>query len=204
MFSGNRSHASHQSRIGTAVPGLAPAVPPSLRRIAVVRARQAAIPILPLPDSPPLPPCSISETSGRRFDCRAHPQHGSNQRRQPPRHVRKPTAAAAVHSAARCPLPDPARAGTPGPQAPRRSARRFQSSPAVCSPLPSAHGRPTIWRSPGICCTGCTLLARVAADQVPLRPSRSEPRARKRRQKDYQFLNRPRHLMCVSDSRRLR
>jgi hypothetical protein len=49
-----------------------------------------------------------------------------------------------------------------------------------------------------------TLLARVAADQVPLRPGRSEPRARKRRQKDYQLLNRPRHLMRVSGSRRLR
>jgi hypothetical protein len=49
-----------------------------------------------------------------------------------------------------------------------------------------------------------TLLARVAADQVPLRPGRAEPRARKRRQKDYQLLNRPRHLMRVSDSRRLR
>jgi hypothetical protein len=49
-----------------------------------------------------------------------------------------------------------------------------------------------------------TLLARVAADQVPLRPGRSEPRARKRRQKDYQLLSRPRHLMRVSASRRLR
>jgi hypothetical protein len=49
-----------------------------------------------------------------------------------------------------------------------------------------------------------TLLARVAADQVPLRPGRSEPRARKRRQKDYQLLNRPRRRMRVSGSRRLR
>ncbi|MDO8606064.1 MAG: IS4 family transposase [Phaeospirillum sp.] len=49
-----------------------------------------------------------------------------------------------------------------------------------------------------------TLLARVAADRVPLRAGRSEPRARKRRQKDYQLLNRPRHLMRVSNSRRLR
>ena len=49
-----------------------------------------------------------------------------------------------------------------------------------------------------------TLLARIAADQVPLRPGRSEPRARKRRPKNYQFLNRPRRLMRVSDSRRLR
>jgi hypothetical protein len=49
-----------------------------------------------------------------------------------------------------------------------------------------------------------TLLACIAADQVPLRPGRSEPRARKRRQKDYQLLNRPRRLMRVSNSRRLR
>jgi hypothetical protein len=49
-----------------------------------------------------------------------------------------------------------------------------------------------------------TLLARVAADRVPLRVGRSEPRARKRRPKDYQLLNRPRHLMRVSGSRRLR
>lgn len=49
-----------------------------------------------------------------------------------------------------------------------------------------------------------TLLVRVAADRVPLRSGRSEPRARKRRQKDYQLMNRPRHLMRVSGSRRLR
>jgi hypothetical protein len=49
-----------------------------------------------------------------------------------------------------------------------------------------------------------TLLARVARDQVPLRPGRSEPRARKRRPKDYQLLNKPRHRMRVSGSRRLR
>jgi hypothetical protein len=49
-----------------------------------------------------------------------------------------------------------------------------------------------------------TLLARVAADRVPLRPGRSEPRARKRRQKDYQLLTLPRHLMRVSASRRMR
>jgi hypothetical protein len=49
-----------------------------------------------------------------------------------------------------------------------------------------------------------TLLARIASDQVPLRPGRSEPRARKRRPKEYQLLNRPRHRMRVSDSRRLR
>ena len=49
-----------------------------------------------------------------------------------------------------------------------------------------------------------TLLARLANDQVPLRPGRHEPRARKRRTKDYQLLNRPRHLMRISASRRLR
>jgi hypothetical protein len=49
-----------------------------------------------------------------------------------------------------------------------------------------------------------TLIARLAADQVPLRPGRNEPRARKRRPKEFQFLNRPRHLMRISASRRLR
>jgi hypothetical protein len=38
------------------------------------------------------------------------------------------------------------------------------------------------------------LLARVAADRAPLHPARSEPRARKRLQKDYQLLNRPRRV----------
>ena len=49
-----------------------------------------------------------------------------------------------------------------------------------------------------------TLLARIARDQVPLRPGRHEPRARKRRPKSYQLLNRPRRLMRVAASRRLR
>lgn len=48
-----------------------------------------------------------------------------------------------------------------------------------------------------------TLLARIAGDLVPLRPGRHEPRARKRRQKDYQLLTKPRHHMRVSASRRL-
>ena len=39
------------------------------------------------------------------------------------------------------------------------------------------------------------LLARLASDQVPRRPGRSEPRARKRRPKMYPPLKRPRHLM---------
>ncbi len=47
-----------------------------------------------------------------------------------------------------------------------------------------------------------SLLARLAHDLVPLRPHRHEPRARKRRPKDYQLLNRPRRLMRVSSSRR--
>lgn len=46
-----------------------------------------------------------------------------------------------------------------------------------------------------------TLLARIAYDQVPLRPDRSEPRARKRRPKTYPPLNRPRRLMRVIDWR---
>jgi hypothetical protein len=35
----------------------------------------------------------------------------------------------------------------------------------------------------------------IANDKVPLRPDRSEPRALKRRHKNYQLLNKPRHLM---------
>ena len=54
------------------------------------------------------------------------------------------------------------------------------------------------------CRARLTLLARIAADLIPLRPGRNEPRARKRRTKDYQLLNRPRRLMRVSNSRRLR
>jgi hypothetical protein len=54
------------------------------------------------------------------------------------------------------------------------------------------------------CLARRTLLARIAADQVPLRPGRTEPRARKRRPKNYQLLTRPRHRMRVSESRRLR
>ena len=47
-----------------------------------------------------------------------------------------------------------------------------------------------------------SLLARLAHDRVPLRPRRHEPRARKRRPKVYQLLNRPRALMRVSPTRR--
>ncbi len=48
------------------------------------------------------------------------------------------------------------------------------------------------------------LLRVIAADLVPLRPNRSEPRARKRRPKAYQLLTRPRHSMIVSPSRALK
>jgi len=48
------------------------------------------------------------------------------------------------------------------------------------------------------------LLRIIATDQVPLRPYRSEPRARKRRPKSYQLLTRPRHQMVVSPSRALK
>lgn len=48
------------------------------------------------------------------------------------------------------------------------------------------------------------LLRIIAADAVPLRPNRSEPRVRKRRPKPYQKLTRPRHEMVVSPSRRLK
>jgi len=48
------------------------------------------------------------------------------------------------------------------------------------------------------------LLRIIAADLVPLRPDRSEPRARKRRYKAYQYLTKPRHEMVVSPSRALK
>lgn len=48
------------------------------------------------------------------------------------------------------------------------------------------------------------LLRVIAADPVPLRPNRSEPRVRKRRSKPYQILTRPRHEMVVSPSRALK
>ena len=40
-----------------------------------------------------------------------------------------------------------------------------------------------------------SLLNAIADDAVPLRPNRSEPRAKKRRPKNYQRLTKPRHLM---------
>ena len=45
------------------------------------------------------------------------------------------------------------------------------------------------------------MLLLCAADLLPLRPGRSEPRVLKRRPKPYQKLTRPRHLMTVSPSR---
>jgi hypothetical protein len=48
------------------------------------------------------------------------------------------------------------------------------------------------------------LLARIAADRVPIRPARQEPRALKRRHKNYQFLTRPRRRFRVSPSRALK
>jgi hypothetical protein len=45
------------------------------------------------------------------------------------------------------------------------------------------------------------MLILCAADLLPLRPARSEPRVLKRRPKPYQYLTRPRHLMRVSPSR---
>lgn len=48
------------------------------------------------------------------------------------------------------------------------------------------------------------LLRIIAADQVPDRPNRVEPRARKRRSKPYQLLTAPRHQMVVSPSRALK
>jgi hypothetical protein len=39
------------------------------------------------------------------------------------------------------------------------------------------------------------MLERMAADLLPLRPGRSEPRAKKRRPKNYQLLTRPRKKM---------
>lgn len=46
------------------------------------------------------------------------------------------------------------------------------------------------------------MLDLIAEDKNPHRPGRSEPRAKKRRPKKYQLLNKPRGLMAVSPSRR--
>ncbi|MFT5108506.1 MAG: hypothetical protein ACI9UA_004150, partial [Pseudoalteromonas tetraodonis] len=46
------------------------------------------------------------------------------------------------------------------------------------------------------------MLGVIARDQVPERPHRSEPRAKKRRPKTYQLMTAPRGQMKVSKSRR--
>lgn len=48
------------------------------------------------------------------------------------------------------------------------------------------------------------LLHTIAADHVPDRPNRAEPRARKRRPKPYAWLTSPRHEMVVAPSRNLK
>lgn len=48
------------------------------------------------------------------------------------------------------------------------------------------------------------LLRIIAADQIIIRPDRSEPRARKRRAKSYQLLTAPRAIMKISASRALK
>src|ERR1700751_4861721 len=45
------------------------------------------------------------------------------------------------------------------------------------------------------------LVLTIAADQVPLRPNRSEPRVKKRRPKNYHLLTKPRHSMVLSQHR---
>ena len=45
------------------------------------------------------------------------------------------------------------------------------------------------------------LLRTIASDLVPLRPNRCEPRARKRRPKNYQLLTKPRHQMHTAPHR---
>ena len=45
------------------------------------------------------------------------------------------------------------------------------------------------------------LLQIIASDQVPFRPNRHEPRARKRRPKNFHLLTKPRHQMHVPSHR---
>ncbi len=45
------------------------------------------------------------------------------------------------------------------------------------------------------------MLEIIAKDRVPLRPDREEPRAKKRRPKNYQLLTRPRRMMKFSGHR---
>jgi hypothetical protein len=62
--------------------------------------------------------------------------------------------------------------------------------------LHAAHSKPTRQRQ-----LFDALLITIAADQVPLRPNRSEPRAKKRRPKNYHLLTKPRHSMVLSQHR---
>jgi hypothetical protein len=62
--------------------------------------------------------------------------------------------------------------------------------------LHAAHAKPTRQRQ-----LFDALLLTIAADQVPLRPNRSEPRAKKRRPKNYHLLTKPRHSMILSQHR---
>lgn len=62
------------------------------------------------------------------------------------------------------------------------SLRQFCSA---CAHARSSHHRRALW---------ARMLATIAADTLPLRPDRWEPRAVKRRPKSYAPLNRPRHL----------
>ena len=60
-----------------------------------------------------------------------------------------------------------------------------QWAPFMASPYLTPYERKAMSRA---------LLDSIARDNVPLRPYRSEPRARKRRPKNYQLLNKPRNL----------
>lgn len=48
------------------------------------------------------------------------------------------------------------------------------------------------------------MLQAIAADPLPLRPGRTQPRAKKRRPKNYQLLNKPRNQMKPSPHRNKR
>lgn len=61
----------------------------------------------------------------------------------------------------------------------------LRSFAAASAQATSAAQRRRLWAA---------MLARLAADRVPLRPDRTEPRAVKRRPKPYRRLDRPRHL----------
>ena len=60
----------------------------------------------------------------------------------------------------------------------------------------AAHAKPTRQRQ-----LFDALVLTIAADQVPLRPNRSEPRVKKRRPKNYHLLTKPRHSMVLYQHR---